>query len=160
MFKVQKKKCLALNVSRGSAPLALASLESINLSLNQIGDAGVTSLASACAKGALPLLKELFLSRNQIGDAGVSALAGACASGALAQLQVSSHPTALSPCLETWHANSPDSDLLYGVQYAETLARQQPDWRCRARGALRSPRHGGTGAVAGKLAPHCLIPKP
>ena len=31
--------------------------------------------------------QDLYLSGNQIGDAGVTALAGACASGALAQLQ-------------------------------------------------------------------------
>ena len=36
--------------------------------------------------------QELYLHRNQIGDAGVSALARACASGALPQLQVRPHP--------------------------------------------------------------------
>ena len=54
---------------------------------NQIGDAGVTALATACAGGALPQCTFLNLRGNQIGDAGVSALASACASGALPQLK-------------------------------------------------------------------------
>ena len=39
-------------------------------------------------KGALPQLTVLDLSYNQIGDAGVTALANACAMGALAQLGI------------------------------------------------------------------------
>ena len=54
---------------------------------NQIGDAGVTALALACAGGAMAQLETLDLSRNQIGDAGVTALASACAGGAMASLQ-------------------------------------------------------------------------
>ena len=38
-------------------------------------------------------VQALVLSGNQIGDAGVTALANACASGSLAQLEVSSHLT-------------------------------------------------------------------
>ena len=38
-------------------------------------------------------VQTLNLYENQIGDAGVTALANACASGSLAQLTVSSHPT-------------------------------------------------------------------
>ena len=38
--------------------------------------------------------QELYLGGNQIGDAGVTALANACAGGAMAQLQVSWRLTA------------------------------------------------------------------
>ena len=54
----------------------------------QIGDVGISALASACAGRALAQLTELRLGYNQFGDAGVSALANACASGALAKLEV------------------------------------------------------------------------
>ncbi len=47
----------------------------------------MSSLADACARGALANLKELNLYKNKIGDPGVSALASACASGALATLE-------------------------------------------------------------------------
>ena len=40
--------------------------------------AGVTAL-DACAKGALAQLNELWINRNNIGDAGVTSLAEACA---------------------------------------------------------------------------------
>ena len=40
-----------------------------------------------------PAVQNLGLGDNQIGDAGVTALADACASGSLAQLEVSSRPT-------------------------------------------------------------------
>jgi Leucine-rich repeat (LRR) protein len=127
---------------------ALASCQKLDLSYNQISDAGLTALAGALSSGALPQLKELWLGRNsigdvglsaladvvssgalaqvsilrlhenQIGDAGLTALASACASGALDHLTVCWHPTALFPCLETWHAHSPDSYLLFEVPYA------------------------------------------
>ena len=45
------------------------------------------ALASACASGALPQLKELRLAMNQIGDAGLTSLADVCAKGALASLK-------------------------------------------------------------------------
>ena len=83
------------------------------LHANQIGDAGVTALAEACACGALPQCRQLWMQMNQIGDAGIIALAQAIkpvsegGSGAMAQLQVSWRLTALVPCLETWHACSP-----------------------------------------------------
>ena len=41
------------------------------------------SLSEALGKGALASLKGLSLQRNQIGDIGMSALASACANGAL-----------------------------------------------------------------------------
>ena len=59
----------------------------------------------------------LNLDENKIGDAGVTALADACARGALAQLKVSSRLIALSPCLETWYARSPELTDLFDVQY-------------------------------------------
>ena len=102
--------------------------------------------------------QELYLDRNKIGDVGVTALAKACAGGAMAQLQVSSLPTALFPGPETWHAHSPDLDVLYGVQYAGTYFRSQPDWRRRHDPVLGGMRRWGHGAVEGTLTPHCLIP--
>jgi hypothetical protein len=60
----------------------------------------------------------LDLSLNKIGDAGLTALAKAVESGALDQLQVCWRPTALSPCLETPHVHSPDSEHLFDVPYA------------------------------------------
>ena len=47
-------------------------------------------------------VQELYLYQNQIGDAGVTALANACASGSLAQLTVSLHPTDPFQPLELW----------------------------------------------------------
>ena len=60
---------------------ALASLEKLFLSFNNIGDKGVKALVDACASGALPALQTLALAVNYIGDAGLTALADACASG-------------------------------------------------------------------------------
>ena len=65
---------------------ALANLTKLELDCNQIGDGGSTALAEACGSGALANLKTLRLFSNQIGDAGVTALSEACASGALAHL--------------------------------------------------------------------------
>ena len=97
---------------------ALASLLQLSLISNLIGDAGLSALASACASGALAQLTVLGLSRNQIGDAGLSSLAVAVGNGALDHLTVYWRPTALSPCLETPHAHSPDSEHLFDVPYA------------------------------------------
>ena len=69
-------------------------------------------------KGALASLETLALGSNKIGDEGMKALADACASGALDKLTVSWRPTALSPCPETCHMHSPDSYLLFDVHYA------------------------------------------
>ena len=60
--------------------------QALYISRNQIGDAGVTALAEACARGALSQCTELSLWGNQIGDAGITALADACGSGAMASL--------------------------------------------------------------------------
>ena len=62
--------------------------------------------------------QELNLNDNHIGDAGLTALAKAVESGALDKLQVSWCPTALSPCSETLHVHSPDSEHLFDVPYA------------------------------------------
>ena len=90
------------------------------LSNNTIGDAGVEALSKACVGGALASLEKLYLSNTQIGDAGMQAFSTALAGGAMAQLQARSLPTALSLIPETLHVHSPDSDDLYGVQYADT----------------------------------------
>ena len=87
--------------------------QELNLSNTQIGDAGVTALAQACAGGALAQVTTLSLARNQIGDAGLSALSDSCATGAMAQLTVSWRLTALSPSVEPWHAHSPGLTVLF-----------------------------------------------
>ena len=100
--------------------------QTLHLEINQIGDAGVTALANACAGGGMANVTFLDLSVNQIGDNDMAAFAQAIkptsegGSGAMAQLQARSLPTALSLIRETLHVHSPDSDDLYGVQYADT----------------------------------------
>ena len=66
--------------------------------------------------------QRLYLNGNQIGDAGVTALAGACASGSLAQLTVRSRPTASSAHLEPWHTRSPGLTVSFDVPYAHVQA--------------------------------------
>ena len=66
---------------------ALAQVTKLQLGWNHIGDAGLTALASACANGALAQLQMLSLGGNNIGDTGLSTLATACANGAMAQLE-------------------------------------------------------------------------
>ena len=98
---------------------ALASLKALVLQKNQIGDAGMSALASACASGALDKLTFLSLESNQIGDQGMVKFSEALGKGALDHLTVCWRPTALSPCLETPHVHSPDSEHLFDVPYAE-----------------------------------------
>ena len=71
--------------------------QGLQLGGNQIGDAGLTTLAKAVESGALASLEVLFLENNQIRDAGLSALAEAVGKGALDQLEVCWRPTALPP---------------------------------------------------------------
>ena len=97
---------------------ALAQLTSLDLDRNQIGDVGIAALADAVGKGALAHCTSLLLGDNRIGDAGLSSLAAAVSNGALDNLTVCWHPTALSPCLETWHVHSSDAYILFDVQYA------------------------------------------
>ena len=107
--------------------------------------------------------QELYLFKNQIGDAGATALANACAGGALAQLEVSSRLTALDSCLKTWHARSPGLTVLFDVPYvpyADAGSPLQPDWRSGCNGFGRGLRRRGNGTVDGELAPHCLGPMP
>ena len=67
----------------------MAQVTDLTLAGNQIGNAGLTSLASACASGALRLAQctVLELAHNKIGDAGITALASALGSGALDHLK-------------------------------------------------------------------------
>jgi hypothetical protein len=58
-----------------------------NLINKKLKNDGVLVLAGALSSGSLPALKKLFLNSNQIGDAGMSAFASACASGALDKIQ-------------------------------------------------------------------------
>ena len=66
---------------------ALASLQTLGLSSNSIGDAGLTAFATSLSKGALAQLKELHLYNNKIGDAGLTAFASSLSKGALASLK-------------------------------------------------------------------------
>jgi hypothetical protein len=96
---------------------ALANCKILQLGRNQIGYQGMIKFSEALATGAMPQLRELLLFNNKIGDAGVEALAKAAATGAMAHLTVSSRLTALSPCLETWHARSPGLAALVDVPH-------------------------------------------
>jgi hypothetical protein len=53
-------------------------------------------------------MQMLVLNSNQIGDAGITALATAVGNGALDHLTVCWRLAALFPCLETWQVHSPD----------------------------------------------------
>ena len=63
-------------------------------------------------------MQYLSLAGNKIGDAGMISLADALGKGALDHLTVCWRPSALSPCLETWHVHYPDSEHLFDVPYA------------------------------------------
>ena len=98
----------------------MCNMQVLALGGNQIGDVGLIAFAKAVEKGALASLKTLNLYRNQIGDTGISALAsaltpGPSGKGALDKLKVCWRPTALSPCFETWHMHSADSEHLLDV---------------------------------------------
>ena len=130
----------------------LCHVQTLELSSNKIADAGLTALAKAVESGALDKLTVLHLFGNQITDDGFATLmpflkkggklsnltqfsigsgvtdkgmkefADILSSGALDKLTVCRRPTALSSCLETWHAHSPDSEHLFDVPCADTLA--------------------------------------
>tara|TARA_B110000037_G_scaffold61487_4_gene75315 strand:+ start:1285 stop:2157 length:873 start_codon:yes stop_codon:yes gene_type:complete len=65
---------------------ALASLQVLGLTLNQISDEGMKAFSSALSSGALGSLAVLGLSGNQISDDGMKAFVSAISSGALASL--------------------------------------------------------------------------
>ena len=84
----------------------LGSVEELNYNKLGWGDAQIVELSVVlplCAR-----LTKLQLMYNAIGDNGCIALAKPIASGSLAQLKVSSLPTALLPCPESWHVHSSD----------------------------------------------------
>ena len=56
---------------------ALASLEKLYVSENQIGDEGIKAFSSALSSGSLGSLTHLDLDNNRIGDAGMIAFANA-----------------------------------------------------------------------------------
>ena len=126
----------------------LACVTKLRIGANQIGDDGMKSLSSALSMGALASVTILDLSSNKIGDTGMKAFSDACATGAMAQLQVSSLPSALNRCLETWHACSPCLTVSFVVPYMPYSGASplwQPGWRCRCNGFGQRLRHGGAG---------------
>ena len=155
--------------------------QQLNLYDNQIGDAGVTALANACATGAMALTV-LHLGGNNITDDGLATLmplmqkdgklsnltafsigsgitdkgmkefSDLLAMGAMAQLQASSLLTALSPSPEAWCAHYPNPDLSFGVIYTEALPPGEQDWRRRHDQVLGGVRRWGHGE------PHCAPP--
>lgn len=94
-----------------------------------LADMGMTVLADTLRKGGLAQLTRLFLGRNQIGHAGLSSLAAAVANRALDKLEVRWRLTALFLCLEPWHTHSPDSYVLFDVQCPGAMPFQQQSWR-------------------------------
>ena len=72
-------------------------------------------------------MQALALDGNQIGDAGMIPLADAMGKGALDKLEVSWCPAALSPCPETLHVHSSDSEDLFDMPYAGACASKQQD---------------------------------
>ena len=64
------------------------------------------------------IMQLLSLYDNQITDTGMISLADALGKGALDHLTVCWRPTALFPCLETWHAHFPDPEVLFHVHHA------------------------------------------
>jgi hypothetical protein len=148
-----------IKFSEACAGGALPNLTDLQLGANEIGDEGMIKFSSALANGALPSLLCLDLVRNTIGDVGLSALASACAKGALAQLTVRLLPTALIPCLETWHARSPGLTVSFDVPYvpyAEALPPYQSDWRPQRNSFGQSVHRWGTATAQGSLSfPGC-----
>ena len=57
-------------IALGAALEKNSTLIELHLRDNQIGDAGVTALAGACASGSLASLRMLGLDENKIGDEG------------------------------------------------------------------------------------------
>lgn len=72
-----------LDSHRCRRPCIPNQLQTLDLSFNKIGDAGLASFSGTLGKGALPQLKVLELEQNQIGDDGLSSFSEALASGAL-----------------------------------------------------------------------------
>ena len=73
--------------------------------------------------------EKLQYSSLKWGDAEAATFAKVVASGALDHLTVCWLPTPLFPCPETWHAHSPDPEVLFDVQYAGALPQWQPNRR-------------------------------
>ena len=85
------------------------------------------ALADACTRGAIPNLRELYLGQNNIGNAGISALAQACASGALTRCALSppmypctAHATPMQCGASCPHHAPRAEDALSRVRYQST----------------------------------------
>ena len=65
----------------------MASCQELYLDNNQIGDVGLTALASVLGSGALDKLEILQLSDNQIGNQGMVELSEALGKGALDKIE-------------------------------------------------------------------------
>ena len=66
---------------------ALASLDTLYLHSNQIGDTGLAAFSAALTGTVLPGVEKLWLYNNRLGNPGLTALADAIARGGLASLQ-------------------------------------------------------------------------
>jgi hypothetical protein len=66
---------------------ALGNLKQLDLSLNQIGDLGITDFSRQFPIGSLGALQKLFLYGNQIGDAGMVEFSRAITSGSMGALE-------------------------------------------------------------------------
>ena len=78
----------------------------------------VAKLYEATFKERFAKAEQLNYASLSWGDAEVKTFAKVIASGALDHLTVCWRPTALFPCLETWHAHFPDPEVLFHVLYA------------------------------------------
>ena len=130
--------CLTPLISLLSDGLWPQDLRNLNLSHNQIGDAGIVALAAACNNaGVLPCLRVFILNGNRYGNAGAAALASALRGGTW-------------PKLADLHVNrsvKPHSELKAACATRKTLAGspcQHP--KChRQRGPVAShPKGRGT----------------
>ena len=71
-------------MSASRAPIgSLRALEDLDLSYNQIGDAGMVEFSRSITIGSMANLEQLFLSYNSIGDVGMIEFSRTIANGSL-----------------------------------------------------------------------------
>ena len=109
----------------------MPNLKRLHLDDNQIGDAGVTALASALQGGALPSCTFFALANNQISDRGVIAFASALREGALP----SCTKTGWGGIMLNYNPGSdaPVEEALASRERAAALARRQDGLRSQRR---------------------------